>query len=130
MAALAAQHVGHPDHRLKGTEQRADHGLAAAGANDVQHRQGADKHPLPPGLAAHPRRGFVGADHRACRHRLADRRRRNQQRLTRPEQHVADRTFADRQREHLAHQGGEPLQSDRMGVMQIHHQRGDRLTER
>ena len=106
------------------------HGLAAAGANDVQHRQGADKHPLPPGLAAHPRRGLVGADHRACRHRLADRRRRSQQRLTRTGQHVADRTFADRQREHLAHQRGQPFQPDGVGVMQIDHQRGDRLAER
>ena len=46
----------------------------------------------------------------AGEHRLADRRRRSQQRLTRTGQHVADRAFADREREHLAHQRGQPFQ--------------------
>ena len=50
-------------------------------------------------LPRHPRRGFVGADHAAGHHRLADRRRRSQQRLTRTGQHVADRAFTDRERE-------------------------------
>ena len=40
MAALTAQHIGDPDHWLNGPEQRLDHSLAAAGTNDVQHRQG------------------------------------------------------------------------------------------
>ena len=122
MAALAAEHVGHPDPRLDGAEQVLHHGLAAAGANDVQHRQRADEHPFPPGLAAHPRRGLVGADHRACRHRRADRRRGGQQRLARAGQHVADRTFADREPENVAHQGGQPFQPDGVGVMQVDHQ--------
>src|SRR5437588_10355304 len=39
MAALAAQHIGDPDHRLNGAEQVLRHGLATAGANDVQHRE-------------------------------------------------------------------------------------------
>ena len=62
--------------------------------------------------------------------RRADRCRRGQQRLTRTGQYVADRTFADRQREDLVHQGGQPFHADGMGVMQVDHQGRDRLTER
>jgi hypothetical protein len=130
VAALAAQHVGDPDRRLDGAEQVPHHSLAAAGANDVQHRQRADEHPFPPGLAGHPCRGLVGTYYPAGRHGLADRRRRRKQRLARAGQHVADRTFTDRQGEHLAHQGGQPFQPDGLGVMQVHHQRRDRLAER
>ena len=130
VAALAAQHVGDPDRRPDGAEQVPHRSLAAAGANDVQHRQRANKYPFPPGLPHYPRRGLVGADHLAGRHRLADGRRRSQQRLTRTGQHVADRTFTDRERKHLAHQSGQPFQPDGVGVMQVHHQGCDRLAER
>ncbi len=130
MAALAAEHIGDPGQWRNGTEQVGHDDLAAAGANDVQHRQGVDKHPFPPGLATHACRGFIGAGHRACRHRLADHRRRGLRWLTRTGQHVVDRTFADGQGKQLAHQGGQPFQPDHVGVMQIHRYCRDRLAER
>ena len=84
----------------------------------------------PPGLAAHPRRGFVRAHHRACDHGGLDRRRRGHQRCLRARQHVADRALADAQREDLVQQQRQPFHADGMGIMQIHHQRRDRLAER
>ena len=60
----------------------------------------------------------------------ADRCRCGQQRLTRAGQHVADRTLADRQREELVHQQGQPFHADGMGVVQIDHHRGDRAGRR
>jgi hypothetical protein len=38
--------------------------------------------------------------------------------------------LADRQRKHLAQQQRQPFQADGMRIMQIHHQRRDRLPER
>ena len=129
VGALAAQHVGHPDHRLDGAEQAPHHGLAAAGANDVQHGQRADEHPFPPGLAADPRRGLVGTHHRACGHGGADRRRRREQRLACAGQHGADRAFADREAAEVAHQRGQSLPPDGVGVVQVDDEGCDRLTK-
>jgi hypothetical protein len=44
-------------------------------------------------------------------------------------QHVADRAFADRQGEDLAEQGPQSFEADRLGVVQVDHQRLDRLAE-
>ena len=51
-------------------------------------------------------------------------------RFSRAGQHIVDRTFADGETEKVAHQGGQPLQPDGVGVVQIDHQGGDRLTKR
>ena len=91
---------------------------------------GADEHPLPPVLALHPHRGLVGADHRAGEHDFLDRRRGIQQWLAGPGQDVADRALTDRQREQFVHQQRQPFHADGMGVMQIHHHRGDGVAER
>jgi hypothetical protein len=63
VAALAAEHIGHPHLGPDRAEQCGYHGLAAAGFDHVQHRHGGDEYPLPPGLAPHPHRGLVGTDH-------------------------------------------------------------------
>ena len=130
VATLAAQHVGHPDHRPDLAEQGLNHGLAAAGADHVQHGQAADEHPFPPVLAAHPRGGLIGTHHRTGEHRRADRCRCRQQWFTRAGQHVADRTLAEGEREDLVHQRGQPFHADGVRVVQVDHQGGDRLTER
>jgi hypothetical protein len=54
VATLAAQHVGHPDHRPDLAEQFLNSGFATAGTDHVQYGQRADKHPFPPVLADDP----------------------------------------------------------------------------
>ena len=130
VAALAAQHVGHPDHRPDLAKQGLNDGLAPTGADHVQHGQRPDKHPFPPVLAAHPRGSLVGTHHRTGEHRRADRCRCHQQRFTCAGQHVADRTLAEGEREDLVHERGQPFHADGVRVVQIDHQGGDRLTER
>ena len=129
MAALAAEHVRHPHLWPDGTEQCGHHRLAAARLDHMQHRKSADEHPLPPILAFDPHRGFVGADHRAGQHDLLDRRRGIQQRFSRASQDIADGPLADRQREEFVHQQDQPFHANGVGVMEIHHHRGDRFAE-
>ena len=129
VATLATQHIGHPDHRPDLAKQGLNDGVRPAGADHVQHGQGADKHPFPPVLAAHPRGSLIGTHHRTGKHRRADRCRCHQQRFTRAGQHVADRTLAEGEREDFLHQRGQPFHADGVGVVQVDHQGSDRLTE-
>ena len=130
VATLGAEHVRHPDCRLGVAEHAGHHSAAAAGPDHVQHRQRGDEHPFPPVAAAHPGRRLVAAHHGGSGHRRLDRALCGQQRFGRALQHVADRTFADAQAENLAQQRCQPFEADGVGVMQVDHQRADRLAKR
>jgi len=67
------------------------------------------------GLAADPRGGLVGADHRAGAHRLRQRFGGGDQRRLCAGQDVGDGAFADGHPEHLRHQLDEALKADRLG---------------
>jgi hypothetical protein len=130
VAPLAGEHVGDPNLGPDRAEQGCHDSLAAAGFDYMQHRRGGDEHPFPPVLAFDPDRGLVRTDHRGGQHDFLDRRGGVQQRLPRSGQDVADRTLADQQREQFVHQQRKPFHADGMGVMQIHHHRGDGVAER
>ncbi len=87
----------------------------------MQHGQPGDENPLPPGLARHPHRGLVAAYYAGLAHRGRDRRCGRVQRGSGAGQDVAPRALAYRPAKHLAHQRPQPLQSDRVTVMQINH---------
>ena len=85
--------------------------------------RGGQQHPLPPRLAADTRGGFVGADHRACAHRLRQRLSGNNQRRLRTGQDINDGALADGHAEHFDHQPGEALKTDRLGDMEVDDER-------
>jgi hypothetical protein len=80
-------------------------------------------HPLPPGLAADPRRGLIGTHHGTGAHGRGDRDGGGQQRRLGAGQDVGDGTLTDAHAEHLGHQPGEALKADRLGDMKMDDQR-------
>ncbi len=78
---------------------------------------------MPPAFAAHPRRGFVGADNGAVTHGLRDRPGGRQQRRLRAGQDVGDGALADHHTEQFGHHAGKALETDRLGDMQMDDQR-------
>jgi hypothetical protein len=74
-------------------------------------------------FAADTRGGFVAADHRAGAHRLGQRSGGGDQRCLCAGQDVGDGALADGHAEHLGHQLGEALKTDRLGDVQVDDER-------
>jgi hypothetical protein len=130
MAQLTAIAIGHPYLRLDTLQERGHHRGSPRVGDDVADRRRTEQHPLPPALAADPRRGLIGADDRAGTHRIGDRRSGGHQWRLGTREDIGDRALADRQAEHFAHQPRETLEADRLGDVQMDDQRLDTGSER
>ncbi len=75
--------------------------------------------------ALDPGRGLVRGDDRRLAHLRADRVGRFSQFRLGADQHVGDRTFAEGDPEHFLHQPDQPLETDRLGDMEVQDQRHD-----
>ncbi len=65
VAELAAIAIRHPNFRLCAFQERGHNRGGTRGFDHVANRRRTQQHPLPPGLAANPLGGLIGADNRA-----------------------------------------------------------------
>ena len=106
------------------------HRPAAARPDDVDHHLLVPEHPVPVRPAVDPHRGLVGADHPGTPQAGEDGGGLVvEPRLGAPEQRVQG-TLADRQREQVQEQPGQPPVADGVGETQVERQRQDRDAER
>ena len=129
VSLLGTEQIGDPDRGPSIPEDPLGHLLPPAGPDDMEDGIGAEEDPLPPVPSLHPGRGLVGTDDGAVQNPFFDGGRLFVEARLHPFEQVGQRPFADGQAEDVPEQGGQPLETDGLAMVQVDRQSLDRGAE-